>query len=85
MRRGALYSFSAEAGARLDRPLDLDRDPPLHGQREDEELAVVLDERSCQIFSLSLSLLIIYTVLLCLCSLCGERVPLSSHVYMAFY
>ena len=23
MRRGALYSFSAEAGARLDRPLDL--------------------------------------------------------------
>ena len=30
MRRGALYNFSAEAGARLDRPLDLDRDPPPH-------------------------------------------------------
>ena len=34
MRRGALYGFSAEAGARLDRPLDLDHDPSLHGQRE---------------------------------------------------
>ena len=29
MRRGALYDSSAEAGALLDRPLDLDRDPPL--------------------------------------------------------